>query len=197
MPEVLFDVPWWVIGGLAALGVFVFVSGNRRREDNVRNGGLLLVVLALGWAALSYYMDTPRETAARQSRAFVASVIDKNWPVTTSILDPMASLSVLDANTAVYTNRDQILDGAKQAVDRYGLKSANILSLGARQDDTLITVDLDILSDQDVTMGRPITTSWQFEWQKTGEKWTLLRITCLKIGNEQGNAARQQFPSPR
>jgi hypothetical protein len=197
MSDLLLDVPWWMIAGLAGLGAFVFVSGNRRQETKVRNAGVAIVAMAIAWAVLSYYVDTPVEMTSRRSREFVKSVVDKNWPVTTSILDPAASLSVLDSGNAVYTTRDQILDGAKQAVDRYGLKSATIFSLGARRDDSLITVDLDIISDQDATMGRQINTSWQFEWQQTGDDWRLLRITCLKIGNEQGNAARQQFPQAR
>src|SRR5688500_13290540 len=176
MSDLLLDVPWWMIAGLAGLGAFVFVSGNRRQETKVRNAGVAIVAMAIAWAVLSYYVDTPVEMTSRRSREFVKSVVDKNWPVTTSILDPAASLSVLDSGNAVYTTRDQILDGAKQAVDRYGLKSATIFSLGARRDDSLITVDLDIISDQDATMGRQINTSWQFEWQQTGDDWRLLRI---------------------
>jgi hypothetical protein len=195
--SLLLNVPWWMVAGLGALGIILFVAGNRRREDMLRNAGAVLVVAAIGWAAVSYYMDTPLERAANRSRELVASVIDKNWPVTQAILAPNASLSVLSADAAVYTSREQIIDGAKQAVDQYGLKSATILSLQARQDGGLITVDLDILSDQDVTMGRPITTSWQFEWQKSGEQWVLTRITCLRIGNSEGPAAQRQFPSPR
>lgn len=197
MSDLLLNVPWWMVAGLAALGIVVFVAGNRRREDPLRNAGVVLVVAAIGWAAVSYYMDTPLERASKRSRELVASVIEKNWPVTQGILAPTASLSVLSADAAVYTSRDQIIDGAKQAVDQYGLNSANILSLQARQDGSLITVDLDILSNQEVTMGRPITTSWQFEWEKSGQQWVLTRITCLRIGNSEGSAAQRQFPAPR
>jgi hypothetical protein len=54
-----------------------------------------------------------------------------------------------------------------------------------------------IMSEQDFTQGRPITTSWKFEWQRSGDAWALEQITCLKIADMTGERAARQFPQPR
>ena len=53
-----------------------------------------------------------------------------------------------------------------------------------------------ILSEQGATMGYPLSTEWQLEWQENASGWSLVRITYLRIGQESGEAARQQFPAP-
>ena len=40
----------------------------------------------------------------------------------------------------------------------------------------------------------PILSTWQFEWQRTPEGLKVVRITCLKIGNETGTGAGSRFP---
>jgi hypothetical protein len=82
-----------------------------------------------------------------------------------------------------------------QAKDQFGINSARILSLTPKQEGTAITVTIDVLSEQERSYGRPITTAWQFEWTETSEGLLITRITCLRIGTAEGDSALSQFPS--
>jgi hypothetical protein len=196
MTELLFDTPWWLPTILAGLGIYLFWSGNRRQESKVRNGGLLLLAAAVGALLLSYFIDTPKETAVKRSRTLVRSVEARDWTTLRANLDPTVSLSVLGFNV-LYENRDDLVDAARRGVDQYGVKNVHILSTEAEQTESLISVTMSIMSEQDTTMGRPVPTSWKLEWQRSGNDWTLVRVTCIRIGNLTGEAAAHQFPRPK
>ena len=194
MTDLLYDPPWYLPAAVAALGIFVFVHGNRRSDAKIRAGGIGVVLLAVAIFFLGRYVDTDRETVEKRSRLVVSSVDKRDWPQLSGLLDPKASVSIV--NAPVYSSRDAILNGATAATEQYGIKNIRITSLQSRQADSMITVDLDALSDQGFT-GQPFPTSWQFEWQELSGGWTLTRIICLKIGTDSGEATRRQFPQAR
>lgn len=195
MARLLFDAPWWLPTLLAFLGVALFWNGNRRSESKVRNAGLLFVLAAVAVMALSYFVDTDVERAANQSKALVRAVEQRDWATLKTTLDPQTSLHVL-GGIELYGSRDEIIAAAQRAVDRYGLRNVRILNTSAEQTDTVILVTMFIMSEQDTAAVNTITTTWQFEWQQLGEAWSLVRITNIRIGNMQGEAAARQFPRP-
>jgi hypothetical protein len=191
MTDLLFDPPWYLPLGIAALGIYLFIYGNRRQDTRLRGIGGGVLLLAVGLFLLGRVMDTDREKAEKGTRQLVAAVEKRDWPAMTALLDPKASVGT--PNGPVYSSRDQIIAGATVATERFGVKNIHILSLTSRQDDTAITVDLDALSDQGIT-GQPFPTSWQFEWQERADGWKLMRIVCLKIGQDTGEGTRRLFP---
>jgi hypothetical protein len=196
MTKLLFDAPWWLPTLLAGVGIVLFWNGNRRGESKIRNVGLLFLLGAVGVILVSHFIDTDEERTVKQSRQLVYSVEKRDWATLKSVLDPNTELLAL-GGLAIYGGRDEIIGGAKAAVDQYGLKNVRILSTTSEQTDTVINITMTVMSEQDFTQSRPITTTWQFEWQQSGETWTLVRITNIKIGNMQGEAAGRQFPRPR
>ena len=196
MTTLLFDTPWWLPTTLAFLGIALFWNGNRRTDAKLRNVGIGLLLAAVAVMAISHFVDTDIEKAEKQSKRLVRSVESRDWATSKAILAPNTSLHVL-GGTEIYGTRDEIIGGAQKAVDQYGLKNLRILSTTPEQTDTVINITMTIMSEQDFTGGRPITTTWQFEWQQSGETWTLVRITNVKIGNLQGDAAGRQFPRPK
>jgi hypothetical protein len=194
--RLLFDAPWWLPTTLAFLGIALFWNGNRRTDVKLRNVGLILLLAAVAVLAISHFVDTDLEKAEKQSKRLVRAVEQRDWATLKSILSPTTSLRVL-GGTEIYGTRDEIIGGAQKAVDQYGLKNVRILSTTPEQTDTVINITMTIMSEQDFTSGRPITTTWQFEWQQGGKDWTLVQITNVKIGNLQGDAAGKQFPRPR
>lgn len=182
MTDLLFATPWWLLGAIVIIGITLFVSGNRRQHAGVRLAGVLVVLLAVALLLLSYFVETDKEKASHDTREVVAAVQDADWSKLKSLLDPHASLVTVLGT--VYKNRDDLIQGAQAAADRYALKSVTIRSLDATQDQAGIAVDLDVFSVQDATMDRPVPSSWRFDWEKSGDDWRLYRITCLKIGNE-------------
>jgi SnoaL-like domain len=194
MTELLFDPPWYLPAGIAVLGIYLFVHGNRRQNMKIRAAGAGVVVLAAALFLLGRYMDTDREIAEKRTRQLVDAVEKHDWNAMRALLDPKASVTV--PSGAVYSNREAIIGGAQAATERFGIKNIRLLSLTSRQDDTMITVDVDALSDQGFT-GQPFPTSWQFEWQELSGGWTLMRIVCLKIGQDTGPGLGRQFPQPQ
>jgi hypothetical protein len=191
MTELLFDPPWYLPLAIAALGIYLFIFGNRRQDTKLRAIGGAVLLLAVVLFAVGRVMDTDREKAEKRTRQLVTAVENRDWPAMTALLDPKASVAVL--NAPIYSNRDAIIAGAQAGTERYGVKNIRILSLTSRQDATAITIDLDALSDQKLT-GQPFPTSWQFEWQERQDGWKLMRIVCLKIGQDTGEGMRRSFP---
>jgi hypothetical protein len=192
MKELLFHTPWWLPTTLAGIGVVLFITGNSRQETRVRLTGALLVLAAVLLTAVSYFVDTDLERAVRQTKSLIHAIEKRDWNTARSIMDARTNLSVANAFT-VYPNRDAILAGAADGVEHYGLKNVIITSTHAEQTDTLITVDIDVITEQEA-LGRPLPSGWRFEWQQSADGWYLARIINLRIGNATGDQARIQFP---
>ncbi len=173
MSDLLFDTPWWLLVLLIGGGAGIWYVGNTRTDAKIKTAGLAVLVLGVVLALLSYFVDTDKEIVARRTRQLVASVVDRNWDVFTSLLDPQTSFA------GAYKNRSQIVDGAKKTVEAMGLKSASITSMEVTQNETVITVNLTAVSTLDITMDRPAPSSWRFDWQNTGTGWKLVEIEPL------------------
>jgi hypothetical protein len=196
MSDLLFETPWWLPTLLAGAGIVLFWTGNRRQETRIRTSGLVLILLAIAVCITSYLVDTDRERALKDSRQLVYAVPQQDWAMMKRLLSPNCGLEIM-GGIPIYGSRDQIIDGAQKGVSQYGLKNVHVLSASADQTQDQIRVTLTILSEQDFTQGRPINSTWLMDWQKTGQTWQLIRITCVKIANLQGNAAGRQFPMAR
>jgi hypothetical protein len=162
-----------LIGG----GGFVWYTGNTRSEKSWQIAGIILALAGLTLVLTSFFVQTDKEYVEHRSKQIVAAVDHRDWNALQTLLDPQTSLE------GIYKNRDQILDGAKKTADTIGLASISITSTEVKQTDTLITVDLTLLSNQDITMGRPVITNWRFDWDNTGTGWKLVRIEPLE-GNQ-------------
>lgn len=182
--DLLFDAPLWLVGALAAAGVACFVYGNNRRRDDIRYSGLGLLLLGVVLAVVSYLIDTDLEKVTKRTQALVTSVDKQDWKAFQSLLSPNTSFQI-------YNNREQLVAGAKATAERIGLKSVRVTSLQPKQTQTVITVDLNVISEQDITLGRPYPTSWRFDWQDLGNGWVLTRIENLpnqQIGPAEVNS---------
>ena len=195
MTDLIFQTPWWLPTLIAVAGVVIFVTGNARVENRLRTAGLAIVGLAILLAVVSYFVDTPREKAVKQSRELCYAFERADWPKMTSILDKSTAVTVL-GNT-IYPTRDQIIAAAKQAHERYGFKTVRVLSASAEQQDTLITVDLVLLTEQSSAIVQTLNSEWQFVWEKHQEGWILTEVRAVKIGNVTGDGMKSMFPSGR
>jgi hypothetical protein len=178
MKDLLFDTPWWLLGLLLIGGGALFWSGNNRQDKTLKCVGLAIFALGIAMGLVSYFVDTDVEAATKKTRQLIYSVEKRDWPTLDSVLDDRTSL-------AFYRNKQQIMAGAKATVDSIGLKSVHIIGTTVDQHDTLISVNVRVLSEQDITSGQPVTTDWKFDWQDFGTGWRLTTITPLK--SEQVN----------
>ena len=170
--DLLFDTPWWLLTLIAVIAIALLLSGNKRQNTRLKIAGLVALLLAIGLFTSSWLVDTDVEKVTKRTRQLVAAINDRDWKTFESLLDPKTSF-------AIYNNRPQLVAGAQATADRIGLRAAHITRLQAKQTQSVITVDLDALSEQDATLGRPMPTSWEFDWQETREGWLLFRIHPL------------------
>jgi len=193
MDEFLFNAPWWAPIVVAAIGLVVFITGNTRQETRVRTAGLVIGLLGIAYGVISFYVDTSVEKAEKGTRGFVQAVVDRDPQTLQKLLDPMASLTVLNSATP-YSNGESIKNAALSAKDQFGISAAHVTSLTSTRSGAATLVTVDVLSEQEKTYGRPVPTSWQFEWTNTKDGPQITRITCLRIANSEGDAALSQFP---
>ena len=107
MTELLFDPPWYLPAAVAVFGIYLFVHGNRRQEGKLRAAGAGVVLLAVALFFVGRVMETDREIVERRSRQLVTAVDKQDWNALRSLLDPKASVAVL--NAPIYSDRDAIV----------------------------------------------------------------------------------------
>jgi hypothetical protein len=194
MSDYLFDTPFWLPLIIAAVGVFLFITGNRRQEAKVRTTGVGVVALAALLAVVSYVVDTDREKMEKRSRELVASFVARDWARFESLVDPKASLLV--GGGTVFADRRQIVDAARAAQDRDAFQSITVRSVDADEPDRgYVTTRLELLSFQEATQGRPFNSTWEFEWAKGPDNaWALTQVRAIKLGNVEGDSMRLLMP---
>src|SRR6185437_7340760 len=131
MNDLLFDVPWWLPTLLALIGIAMFINGNKSQIIKIRNAGAGLILLAIAWALLSYFVDTDKEKVERGTRQFVQEVVDGNWPKFQSTLTPTAI--VTSSGHTHVTGADLITLFAKTSAETIKLKSARVQNLIVEQ----------------------------------------------------------------
>lgn len=191
--DYLFHTPWWLPTAIVAVGAVVFYTANNRREVRLRTAGLAVACLGLLLAVVSYLVDTDLEKAEKHSKQIVRTVEQRDWPTLRSLLDPNTSVGIANFLT-LYRGADAIVTKAKEGTERYGVKSLAITSSEARQDQTLITVTVRVYSTQDSTMGHPIPSTWEFDWQESANGWYLSEIRAVEIGRQRAEGMEPMFP---
>lgn len=175
--ELLFDIPWYIPAGLAAGGVGVFLWANARLRKRERWIGIGIVGLAILLTAVSYLVDTPLETVIRQSRQFAAAVVAKDRGGMDRLLAEDASAFAWD--------KQEILDGAMYYADLTGLTGARIVRLTAEKEGNDLVSYLTVWSQHQGSSSFPVSdlnSQWKLEWARDGEKWRIVGIVPLQIG---------------
>ncbi len=191
--DLLFDTPWWLPAGLAIMGIAVWMSGNKRRDKTLMNLGYVVAAAALIVTAVSYFVLTDLEKAEAFTNRFVQAVVDQKLDFARDLLDPHAHLSV--AGGAIqYADREQVMAAADRADELFGLQSATITSVRTEASGSQINVWFDCISVQDATMGRPLPTSWEFEYHRQPEGLKLWRITLTRVQGITPGQVSRQFP---
>lgn len=190
----LFDIAWWIPVAVVLGGAVAFVMGNSRRQLAVRNAGLAAVGLGIALALVSYFVDTPVEKAEKASRRFVQAFVEQDWETFSGLLDRKVSLSAQGVPLAFYSNRDELIQAARDAQAQYGFTSIRVTSANGKWIDGLIPVYLTLFSEQQATLGRPFPSTWEFDWQDYGDGYKITRITAILIANESPDRLKGQFP---
>lgn len=186
MMEFLFATPWYYFVTLGLIGAVVAWTGNQRGQASTRNAGLGIIGLMVAWAVVGHFVETDLEQVHRLNNELVQAVPSQDWSKFTELLDPDVTLGTTGGT--LFSNRSQLVEGAKGATERWGLQSVAVTYQSDVQDPTGITVDVTVITKQSKTEGfLPMTnSSWRFQWEKINKQWHCHQITCLKIGQENG-----------
>jgi hypothetical protein len=182
--QLLFETPWWLLTLIAIVAIALLVSGNNRQKNQLKFAGFIVLSLGIVLAAVSFFVDTPREKALKGTRSFVRAVVDRDQAKMRAILHPSATL--------LGWNKEDIIYGAKQYAEDFNLKDATITQLDADHDDSLVTVNLTVISNHASSkmMYDHINSSWQITWMDTGNGWQMKDIRLISILNFDNQALR-------
>jgi hypothetical protein len=187
MTDLLFNTPWWLPTIIAVAGAMMLFSGNNRGQDKLRNVGAGVILIALLLALVSYFVDTDKEKVLGRTSALVDSIEKQDWPTFENLLDAQTSF-------AGYTGKAELVKLAKASSAKFNIKKAYIVSKQAVQTDTLITVTLDAVTEQDLPPG-PMRSQWETDWQQRGDQWLLYKITPLAIAGQPWGTVSGHLPS--
>ena len=173
MTELLFDTPWYLVIGLALLGLIMLYYGINRRLAGLKWAGLAAVVVAIVAVVLSRLVETGTERVTRQTRELVAAADDRDWKGFARQLDPKVSF-------LFYSGRDQLTSGAAKTMDAVGVKNVTLSNFEVKAEPGGYTVTFTATADIRELPQRP-PTYWKFLWAKdpAGDGYLLYRIEKL------------------
>ncbi len=182
----LLSAPWWLLLTLAFVGAIVAWSGLQKQQAGPRNVGLAIIGLAVLLFGLGFLVESDLDKVKRLNGELVQSVPKQDWVKMTSLLDADATLGAV--GSTAFPNRTALVNGAKADVDHWGLKSVAVTHTDLKQDESGITVDINVLSQQDATSNfgfDRVTSSWRMVWDRDDAKqWHCHQITCIAIGSD-------------
>jgi hypothetical protein len=196
MSNLLFDTPYWILGALAIVGIALFVTGNNRTDATLRNLGVAVVGVGLLMLLVSWVVDTNEEKCLKRSKQLVEAVEKRDWDTFNQLVSPRAKLSIMGApGISTYRNRDEMLAGAREGVERYDLKSATVYDSEVKSNVDYISVDVSIYSEQGQGIIGSLQTAWQFDWQETDTGWVCVEVIAKRVANQSGEGLRRMFPA--
>jgi hypothetical protein len=186
------SAPWWILAVAAAGGVVLFYIGNRRLDKALQRAGIALTLLAILIGVFRFTFPSPRERLETRTRNIVKAVNQRDWLALKTLLDPNTTVGTPQRQIPAFerpsvAGRDLIVSISQRAVDVWGVKNVWVTGTESQQTETLITVALEVFSSQTSTQDRPVSSSWQFDYEQSGNQWVLNRITLLRVGQENGD----------
>ena len=145
MYDLLFNVPWWIPTVLGIVGIALMVRGNRQQNERIRIAGTGVLLLGVGWAIMSYLVDTPKETCISQSRALVQSVVAKDWTKFDALLDPTVRFTFEGSDWNI-DGKDRLDTTLHGDIDKVGVTSATVTGIEASDEQDHVVTQFSVLS---------------------------------------------------
>ncbi len=192
MKDILFDTPFWMLAGFAIVGIALFVIGNNKTDITLRNVGLGVLGVGVLLFLMSWFVDTDKEKCLKNTRALVKSVQDREWTKFDQLVATRVTVRIPVAGT-IYQSRETLHKATESAAEKFGLRSNSVISLSAHDTGDFIKVSLSVISEGSV--GYPLSTTWEMEWQDVGQGWQLTDLNAIRIGNQSGPEMEHNFPN--
>lgn len=180
--DLFLHMPWWMAALIIIGGVSLFFVGNRRMDKATQRIGLGLAALGALLILLHILFPSAQELMQRRTRQFVHAIDARDWSTAGQLLD--ADTVVGTASATLASGRDAILAAIRQACDQFGVHSVSIVRSSAERTETMITVSVDVMSNQEATQDRPIFSRLQFDYEQSGDDWVLEKIEVIAVGDQ-------------
>lgn len=163
MRDWLYELPLWIPAGLALVGLILIWTGFHRLEKRMKLIGLGMLGFALIIGLASWFLETDREIAIRQTREVIKAIEKRDWNTFGKLLHP-------DAEVLVWQGKDKIITLAKENAERYDVRNVRIISLEAEKSGKsgpTVMLHLRIFAE---AQGTPTGfIDWQLEWERSGD----------------------------
>jgi hypothetical protein len=173
MRDLLFDTPYWLLGGLVVLAIALWLSGNEKRLQLAAYVALLVAAIL---ALLSHFVDTDREVVIRRTREIVQAVEKKDSAAALKLLHPRATLADM--------TRQQIADRIATAADQFGIQNIRVTSLEATPQPLGAEMTAALAATANVTgslYSGAVPSTWSLTWVKTADGWLLRDIVPQNV----------------
>ncbi|HEX5243046.1 MAG TPA: hypothetical protein VFW23_07240 [Tepidisphaeraceae bacterium] len=196
MNDLLFDVPWWIPTLIGLIGLAAYWTTRENPASKARRVGLILILVAIGWSAMSYFVDTDKEKVIKGTKALVQDVVNEKWDQFKSMMAPDVQFRVEKSNSRA-DGPNELTEAAKAGAESIHLRSAALSRAQAQQTGPLITVSTDIFSTQELPGAPTMRSSFEFDWEQTSAGWKVREIRITQIGGQSAGDIEQFVPRGR
>lgn len=196
MASFLFDVSLWVPILVALIGFVLLIGGHKRQAAGLRNAGLVVLLLGIGWLVLSFVVETPRKACEKLARQAIGAAANADWNSFDQILDSNVDGRFIGRNWRA-DGRQQVDETARMIVKNSELHSASIRDMRSSEHDSLITVAFTTSIDSELTPGHAIPVDWEFDFRQSGGQWRVGEIRALKVDDTEPEGIRQSLNKSR
>ena len=162
-----------VPAAIIAVGLALFVTGNRRTHGSVRTAGAVIIGVGVLLIAVSWAIDTDMEKVENRSKQLVESAGHNDWQKSRRCSPPPPTSH--SSSAAASTSRPHGADRRRpQGFRKHRPPHAWVASENLQQTGGLITTEMGrVFSDQDKVGGHQIPSDWQLDWQKENGQWVV------------------------
>jgi hypothetical protein len=190
----LIHAPWWAAALVIAAGAAIFWSGNQRRDATMSRVGIALTIIGLVLGIVAYVFPSDRQKMEARAKGIIRAVDKGDWKQMADLLDEHTTVATIAMDVAA--GREVIVRNAHAQMEMFKVSGITVLSTQTTQVDTDITVLMKVGAKSEEILGEPFIIDCQFDFEKSGEKWLLGKITILRAGGANGDEVlihRQMF----
>jgi hypothetical protein len=176
--DLLLHTPWYIALLIILAGGGLSRWGNRRQDKALLRVGLTILVVGFVLGAVGLLFPSDREKMEKRTGQIVAAVDKSDWTSLASLVDDRTAVGTIARQVAA--GRNELVEQVKKAREKWSVQSVTSSGIQSVQNDSLITVTLSVYA-QTADSG-PSLSSWQFDYQESGNDWMLEKITLIRVG---------------
>ena len=177
---------------LLVVAAMVFMVGKRRDDAKIAGFAGIPIVLAIGAALTSMFVETDREALMARTIAIAETAVDP-WDAEAmkGFLSPNFRFSTIDRE-----RMEAIIDRVSGMVKINGFLTTNLMARTTQEDfgQTYLACYVDMRAD--LGSGNP-PTQWLLDWRKIDGKWMLAEVRDAGIYGRSGIEVIDQYTGIR